>query len=225
MIIQTVRADLNGDGVLDTVSLTGDKEEAGSAFIRNIALIIRDGRTQRTETIALVNNAGYNPRLFIGDFNRDRLDDVLVSIDSGGSGGFGFYYLYSFAGGRARLLFDNDMYNREIKYDVIFKNGCKVEVYNYQLKKTYTIDVRAKQKDVYAQIFDRNCRLLQPTSGFVPGLNNLYPLAREAEGGYNLLAFERVIGLYGADTLGNLETVLVWNGAGFVQSTESLRLS
>ena len=225
MIIQTKRADVNGDGVLDTIFLTGEKEKTEDIFIRNIKLVFEDGRTKRAATITFSNNVGYNPRLFIGDFNKDKIDDVLISIDSGGSGGFGFYYIYSFTGNTTRRLFDNDEYNREIKYDVIYKDGCKVQVYNYQLKKTYIIDVSAKQKDFYAEIYDRSCKLLKPTSGFVPGLNNLYPLAGDAQGSYNLLAIERVIGLYGADTLGILETVLEWNGTKFVQHTESLKIN
>jgi len=224
-IIQTKRADLNGDGVIDTIYLTGEKEKPQDIFIRNIALEIEDGKTRKITKITFSNNAGYNPRLFIGDFNKDKIDDVMISIDSGGSGGFGFYYIYSFAGNISRMLFDNEEFNQEFKYDVIYKEGCKVQVYSYQLKKTYIIDVSEKQKGIYAEIYNKNCKLLKPTSGFVPGLNNLYPLATDEPGSYNLLAISRVIGLYGADTLGYLETVLEWNGTKFVPRTETLKIN
>ena len=223
--IQTKRADVNGDGVVDTIYLTGEKEKPEDIFIRNIKLVIEDGRTQKRTVITFANNAGYNPRLFLGDFNKDNTDDILISIDSGGSGGFGFYYIYSFVGDRAQLLFDNDGYNAKIKYDVIYKDGCKVQVYNYQFKKVYIIDVRAKQKEIYSDIYDKNCSLLKPTSGFVPGLNNLYPLAGKTQDSYNLLAIERVIGLYGADTLGYLETILEWDGVRFIQRAETLKIN
>jgi hypothetical protein len=96
MVITTINADVTGDGILDIVSLIGEKDETSDIFIKNIMLVIKDGKTGQSTSTTFSNNAGYNPRLFIGDFTCDGVGEILISIDSGGSGGFGFYYIYSY---------------------------------------------------------------------------------------------------------------------------------
>lgn len=208
-VITSVQADVSGDGTADTISLIGDRDISNAAFIRNITLVIEDGSTGQTATTSFPDNAGYNPRLFIGDFTGDSVPEIFISIDSGGSGGFGFYYIYSYKNKVLRKLFDREDFNRLFKYRVDFRNGCKVAVYSEYFRKTYIIDVSSRV-DFYQEegVYNRNCRLLKPTEGFVPGLNNLYPLSTDMPNRYNLLALQRVIGLFGADTLGILETTL-----------------
>lgn len=219
--ITSQKADVTGDGIDDTVILRGYKEAPDDNFIKDITLLMEKGSTNETSTVTFPSNAGYNPRLFLGDFTGDGIQDVMVSIDSGGSGGFGFYYLYSFVGGISKKLFDRDEFNETYKYRVTFREGCLVSVYSEYFKKTSIIDVSSR-REFYEQegIYNRSCKLLKSTEGFVPGLNNLYPLNSDSAGAYNLLALQRVIGLYGADTIGSIETTLKWNGTSFVAVAE-----
>ena len=78
--------DVNGDGVLDTVYLYGQVDGPPGIFADNITLVIQDGRSNKSTTVHLKNNAGYNARLFLGDFNKDTVPDIMVSIDTGGVG-------------------------------------------------------------------------------------------------------------------------------------------
>jgi hypothetical protein len=84
-IVFFVRGDVNGDRIPDNVYLTGIKTSI-SPFTQNITLEIQDGRTGKFVTIPLSENVGYNPRLFLGEFTGDGTADILISIDSGGSG-------------------------------------------------------------------------------------------------------------------------------------------
>lgn len=104
--------DVNGDGIPDKVSLFGSKSEGDDGiFIENITVIIHDGRTNRIKTITPAFNSGYNARLFLGDFTKDRVKDIKISIETGGSGGYGFFYIYSFKNNVLREIFDFDKYN------------------------------------------------------------------------------------------------------------------
>lgn len=94
-IYSYAQGDVNGDSLEDQVYLVG-QETPDSPYITNITLVIQDGRNNKFHSIPLKTNTGYNPRLFLGDFTGSGTDDILVSMDSGGSGGFGYFYIYSF---------------------------------------------------------------------------------------------------------------------------------
>lgn len=86
-ILDYKQGDVNGDGVIDTVYLMGDKRKSSqSPFVENINLVVLDGATRRYSRVPLKENAGYNPTLFLGDFTGNRVNDIVVYIDSGGSG-------------------------------------------------------------------------------------------------------------------------------------------
>lgn len=88
-LLDMKQGDVNGDGIIDNVYLYGDK--SNGIFADNITLIIQDGLSNQSTTVNLQNNAGYSARLFLGDFSKDNVQDILVSIDSGGSGGYGTF--------------------------------------------------------------------------------------------------------------------------------------
>ena len=100
------QGDVTGEGIIDYVYLYGRKNVETEIFADHITLVIQDGRSNQTSTISLQNNAGYNAKLFLGDYSKDNILDILVSIESGGSGGYGIFYIYSFKNNIPHLLFD-----------------------------------------------------------------------------------------------------------------------
>ena len=52
--------------------------------------------TYRTVKRFEENDCGYEPSLKLVDLNHDGLDDLLISIPTGGSGGLSNFYLYTF---------------------------------------------------------------------------------------------------------------------------------
>jgi len=111
-IVDYIRGDVNGDRIPDNVYLTGIRTP-NSPFIQNITLVIQNGMTGEITSIALSENAGYNPTLFLGDFTGNRVNDILISINSGGSGGIMYYYICSFLNNSEKLLFDFNEYNKK----------------------------------------------------------------------------------------------------------------
>jgi len=216
IIIDKKIGDVNGDGIADTVYLIAKKADySNSPFLSDIKVIIIDGNTSISNEIVFDNNAGYNPTLFLGPFTNRKLDDIFVSINSGGSGGFGYYYLYSYVNNREKLLFDTNKFNNSFLYEVNYKDNYRVEVINLTLKKSFIIDISNKDREYISNIYDKTGKLKRTTSGEVLYLNNLYPLDINGDGVYDLYALNRVIGLYGADTLGNIETYLLWDSGSF----------
>lgn len=216
-ILYFQRGDVNGDKIPDNVYLIGRKPfGVGSPFCDNITLVIQDGKTNYFYTIPLKVNAGYNPTLFLGDFTGDKINDILISIDSGGSGGYSFFYVYSFINNQSQKLFDFELFNKYYMYDVIYKDYYQVEVVNKTLGKKFIIDIRYKGQEYLSEIYNENGILKAPLKGEVTALSGLYPIDFQRDGTYELYAIQRIIGRYNADTLGFVQTPLRWNGQRFV---------
>lgn len=209
--------DVNGDEIVDKVSLYGNKPDGETGiFVDNITVVIKDGKTNDIYTIPLKFNAGYNPTLFLGDFTGDKVNDILINIDSGGSGGYGFFYIYSFLDNQSEKLFDFELFNDYYTYDVVYKDNYKVEVTNKILGKKFIIDISNKGNSYLMKIYYPNGKLKDPLYGSVSAINGLYPIDFQRDGIYELSAIQRIIGLYNADTLGFAQMPLRWNGQRFV---------
>lgn len=213
-IVAFAYGDVNGDSIIDKVYLTGQKT-ADSPYIQNITLVIQDGRTGRYASVPLKNNGGYNPTLFLGDFNGDKIDDILICINSGGSGAITYDYLFSFVQNVPKLLFDSDVYNDTFNYDVIYKDNYKVEVTSKIGNAKYIIDISLKGSDYLNEIYYKTGKLKAPITGFVNPVSALYPVDIDSDGVYELFAFQKIAGRYNADSLGYVQNVLMWNKTSF----------
>lgn len=200
--------------------LYGNKAQGSlSGFADHITLVIQDGRSNQRTTVTIQNNAGYNARLFLGNFDKDKMQEILVSIDTGGSGGYGIFYVYSFKNNILRQLFDVDKYNKDHQFHVNYEDFYKVSVGSPQLDVLFIIDISSKGYDYLSTYYNENGKLKQPIKGEVLALGALQPIvANEKDLRYDLLAFQRIIGTTNADTLGYVENLLTSNGMKFNSS-------
>lgn len=214
-IVSLVQGDVNGDGIPDNVYLTGI-ETSDSPFTQNITLVIQDGRTGRFTNVPLSDNSGYNPRLFLGEFTGDGIDDIFISIDSGGSGAIMYHYIYSFINNQPRLLFNFNSYNEEYNYEVTYKDNYRVEVSSRKNDRNYIIDISTRDDEYLNEIYYENGKLKSPISGFVNPLSGLYPVDFDSNNVYELLAYQKIAGRYNADSLGYVLNTLKWKDNKFI---------
>jgi hypothetical protein len=214
-IVSFAKGDVTGDRVPDNVYFTGTKTP-DSPFIQNITLVIQDGRTGRTRSVQLSENAGYNPTLYLGDFTGNGVDDILIRIDSGGSGAFTYDYVYSFVNNNPQLLFDFNVYNDQFQYDVIYQDNYKVKVVSKINNRTYLIDISLREPEYLNEIYNPNGKLKSPIMGFVNPLSGLYPVDFDSNGVYELMAYQKIAGRYNADALGYVLNTLGWKNNSFV---------
>jgi hypothetical protein len=214
-ILAIQNGDVNGDRINDTVYLIGKKSSDSSPLVTDISIIIKDGKNGHTYPIILKENMGYNPTLNLYNFTNENMDNIFVAIDSGGSGGYGYYYIYSFKNNTVTEVFSSESFSNTYNYVVKYKDNYKVEVINKTLKKSFLIDISNKGKEYLETIYNNNGTLKKDINGYVLALNNLYPVDINRDGVFELYALQRVIGLYGADTLGIIITPLYFNKNGF----------
>lgn len=225
VLLDMKQGDVNGDGFIDNVYLYGNKHDESGTFADQITLVIQDGRSNRISTIALPNNSGYDALLFLGDFSKDNISDILVSIESGGSGGYGFFYIYSFNNNIPRRLFDIEKYNKDYSFNVNYEDLYKVSVGSPSLDLLFTLDISYKGFDYLSQLYDENGKLKQPFKGEVLAAAALYPIITNRKSlSYDLLVFQRIIGTSNSDTLGYVENLLTWNGTQFISTTLAIEI-
>ncbi len=224
-VIDYARADVTGDGEADEIFLVGNKPSGtDSPYFDNIELMIQDGVTKKYIKIKFKENSGYNPTLFLGDFTGNKVLDILVSIDSGGSGAIGFYYIYSVLNNKPKQLFDFEEFNEKYKYSVNYKDNFRVEIISKNLKEKYLLDISTRGKQYLDEIYYKNGKLKKPIEGFVNPISGLYPIDIQRDGVYGLLILQKIAGQYNADSLGFVETFMEWDKNKFVPMTQMVSI-
>ena len=222
VLIDEKMGDVTGDGVPDKICLYGDKS-ADTLYISNITLEIEDGQT-RLKSDLITEVSGYNPTLFLGDFTKDKTDEINLSMDTGGSGGYGIFAVYSYKNNDFITLFESEKYNIEYQYMVEYKDLYKVSVGNEMLNKLFPLDISDKGYDYVSQYYNENGELIKSVQGEVLALGALTPVVgSEKDNSFDLLARQRIIGSTNSDTLGYIENLLSWDGERF--ATVNMRAS
>lgn len=218
VIVSEAYGDVNGDGAMDYVYLTAVRaDDPSSPYVTQITLHIQDGITKRNHVIPLDDNgnAGYNPTLFLGDFTGDGVQDIMITIDSGGSGAFTFNYIYSFVHNQARKLFDYNQYNEQNQYTVTYLDYYKVQVVSAATGQTFLIDISGRGEEYLSQIYNRDGTLKKQIEGWADGVSGFYPVDMDRNGVYEIRAYQQLSGLYHADSLGYVVNTLQWDGNHF----------
>lgn len=225
-VLDMKQGDVTGDGISDQVYLYGHKPDGPSGiFADHITLVIQDGYSQQRTVVPLSNDAGYNAALLLGDFDQNKISDIWISIDSGGSGGYGSFYIYSFAHQMLRLLFDTESYNQQYQFSVQYEDFYKVTVASKQLNLLFTLDISGKGADYLNTYYNENGKLIKPVQGEVLALAALNPIiTAENRVSFDLLALQRIIGATNADTLGYVTNLLTWDGNKFVSTRLSVAI-
>ncbi len=218
-IVAYAYGDVNGDNIRDFVYLTGTRTP-GSGYIRNITLLIRDGRTGIKQRVKLKSDSGYSPAVTLVDFTADKTKDIIVGIASGGSGGIMFYYIFSDVNSDIKMLFDYEEFNNRYSYKVVYRDFYKVIVKNLVNNVSFIIDISLKGREYLSEIYTPEGTLKEPIEGWVDPLGGLYPIDYDGNGVYELLGYQGISGRYHADSLGNLQSILKWDGQKFYLTTQ-----
>ena len=212
-IVALVRGDVTGDGIPDNIYLIG-KKEGDVPFVQDIVLAVRDGRSGRLSKVPL-NVGGYNPTIFLGDFSGDKIKDILIQIDSGGSGAITYDFIYSFLDNNPVKMFDFEEYNELYRYDVNYRDYYNAEVISRENRMRYLISLIYKGSAYLDELYNPNGKLIKPVTGSVDPLSSLFPVDLERDGVYEIMLFQRITGLYEADGLGYVQNILKWDNGRF----------
>ena len=215
--------DVTGDGIPDLILLTGTKPFGNeSPFVDKVMLTIKNERVGIDVSFALPKSSGYNPTLYLGDFTGDKVNEILVRSDSGGSGGITYDFLYSFLNQSLRLLFDQESFYNAFTFSVNYLNDYQARVENQTLNQSYIVSLLYKGEEYLSEVYNEDGTLKAPVQGDVLPPGGVYPIDLQRNGVDELLVYQRVIGRYNADGLGYLSTPLQWKENRFMPMYQTL---
>ncbi len=197
--------DVTGDHIPDQVSLSGQKFSPDTVYYKQLYVEVVDKATQKPTTITL--QGGYNPKMLFCDFNGDRVADIYVSAETGGSGGTSNYYIYT------------DINNIPTELPVPqpltitghFQDHYKVSISIKEQNKTYTLDL-SERKNTYEQDgFYRNGKLVTPSNVLPNAYSVLRPVDTDHNGVCELYGVQRIAGFYNADTIAYATSLWKWD--------------
>lgn len=201
----------------DKVILVGEFPDEKSNYANSLQLVI-----DRENDLPLTMNVPYdgcNMQLFVGDFTGDRIDNIMIRgeynntlVDKNGHNNLINYELgviYKYENEKLIEIFNMEKYkNNNLPY-AKFKNNYRTSVYCN--KKKYLIDLSTRSKEYLNGIYDENKKV---KTNLIPTLDNpsgIFPIKEVFNDCYNLLIYQKIVGINNSDVIGTIETLINLN--------------
>ncbi|RTE11356.1 hypothetical protein [Paenibacillus whitsoniae] len=202
-LIQTREIDVTGDGKFEVVSLIGTKMDMNSPYYDKLFLTsVGEGQAQ----VVIPLQGGYNPRMDFCDFIHDKLPQIYVTSDTGGSGGYTTNQIFSL---RNNVPTEIPM-PEPLHVNATFKNNYKVKMKIQETGKSFKLNI-ADRKDSYEQFgIYKDGKVVKPLIVNVDAYSLLKPVDVDGDGFCELKGVQRITGIANADTLGYVTSVWKW---------------
>ena len=189
----------------DKVILVGTYSDKDSNYVENVEIIINPGRGGAALTTK-TTYSGYNFSLFLGDFNGDGKDEIMVSGEYGGSGGYAIAAIYDLNRGRLIEIFNPDKFSTKYIVTAKYLDKYRVLVNSETLKQYFEYDISNRQKVYLDMIYDKKGKVNKGQEPSVSAVNGAYPIMMPYKKLYYLFLRQRLIGVNNADTIGYVES-------------------
>ncbi|MDQ0154523.1 hypothetical protein [Robertmurraya andreesenii] len=213
VLITEKTADITGDGEEESIYLKGIEYQEDSLHFKTIFLEVREknGRTHNMEF-----DGGFEPAICLKDFNDDGVKDVLVTINTGGSGGILNHHLYSLKDSKVTDLMTPEPL--VISGQFLDKYKAKITIENNH--KSHKFDLKERAKDYELNGLYHNGKLNEPTELIMGGFDRLKPIKIKGKK-WGLRGNQTISGAAHADVIGRVEsTWILKNGVWVLLSTK-----
>ncbi|GFZ85017.1 hypothetical protein GCM10008018_33830 [Paenibacillus marchantiophytorum] len=202
-LIQTREIDVTGDGKPDIVSLFGSKADTSSPYFDKLYIAV-SGQAQQQVIIPL--EGGYNPYMAFCDFIGDKLPQIYVAAETGGSGGLSYYYIYSLKNDVPTAI----PLPEPLRVTSTFKNNYKVKLKIEETGKSFLIDLSDRKDDYEKFGVYKDGKVVKPLIVNVDGYGALKPIDKDNDGICELMGIQRITGIANADTIGYATSIWKW---------------
>ncbi|MEC0229170.1 hypothetical protein [Paenibacillus alba] len=202
-LVQTREIDVTGDGKPDTVALIGSKLDPNSPYFDKLYIVV-SGQGQQQVVIPL--EGGYNPHMQFCDFIGDKLPQIYVAAETGGSGGLSYYYIYSLKNNVPTAI----PLPEPLRVKSTFKKNYKVLLKIEETGKSFKIDLMDRKDDYEKFGIYKDGKVIKPLIVNVDGYGALKPIDKDRDGICELMGIQRITGIANADTIGYANSIWKW---------------
>lgn len=177
-VTHVISKELTGDGKTDTLYVLGDRPDQAAMYYDQFTYVLKDGKTGKLTATPLkmiegYSGWGYEPVLEFADLNGDKTTDVSFSSFSGGTGGFTYYDISTFKGGKYKQLLGQKELTG-ISVTGQYQDGFKAVLTSKELKRTWIQDLSfEKAMLIEMNIYDQSGKLLVPTEAWTGPFVNI----------------------------------------------------
>lgn len=197
------------------ICIIAKEYEKGNQLAQELFLIVEDIDGGYKDSIKLDVDYGFGPNIGLYDFTGNGYFDILISMKSGGSGGYYFYYIYTYLNRKFVKIFDWMEFNKNNQFDVKYLDDMKVLVSGGSLTGEFLIDISQKDKAYLDSLYDSKRKLRTPTTGSASGVVNLYPVSINNNRKFELHIICNILGVVTMDILGGVVYIEKWGKTEF----------
>ena len=191
----------------DKVILLGSYYQSGSNFVENIEIVI-NSENDKKSIVTKVNYTGYNLELFLGDFDKDGLDEIMLRGAYGGSGGYEIASVYKYKNGSLEEIFSPEIFENKYTFKAKYLPRNLVEVISPQLEEKFIFHMNNKPKTYLDMIYEENGEVRKGVTPVISSINEAFPIKTVYSKENYLFIRQRVVGISNADTIGYIESFI-----------------
>ncbi|AZU62097.1 hypothetical protein [Neobacillus mesonae] len=196
--ISEQKADITGDGKLETILLKGVPYQDDENFLKEIYI---DVKASNAKNYTIPMESGAKASFQLVDMNNDGVKDVFATVQTGGSGGIVLSFLHSLKG----FVHTDLTVPEPVEMESRFLNDYQAEIKIKETGKTYHFDLN-ERKLYYKKLgLYYKGKLNEPTELMVNSYSSLKPVEL-ADGKLGLKGVQRVAGIANADTIAFVES-------------------
>lgn len=201
----------------DSVVLVGEFYDEKSNHANSLQLVIN--RENDLPITVNVPYNGYNMQLFVGDFTGDKIDNIMIrgeyenpQIYKDGHDNLISYELgviYKYESEKLIEIFNMKKYKNNNLACAKFKSNYRASVSCG--KKKYLIDLSARPKEYLNKIYDEDKKVKTNLKPTLDNPSEIFPMKVVFSDCYNLLIYQRIVGINNSDVIGTIETLINLN--------------
>ncbi|MBK1810165.1 hypothetical protein JHL18_05885 [Clostridium sp. YIM B02505] len=205
-IIEVKEGDITGYFSQDKAILTGEYPYVETTFTNNIELIVQPRRKKRPSLVK-VPFSGYYFQLFLGDFNGDGRDEILVRGSFLEVRGYAVGAIYAYSDGYLEKIFDHEIFTSSYPFKARYLDNYKIEVESLPLKERYLIDISGRPREYLDLLFDPTGKVKNNVSPAISPVIDVDPVKSIYNDTYSLIIKHNVLGIDNDDIFAIIESL------------------
>ncbi|MEG2984723.1 MAG: hypothetical protein RR835_08480 [Peptostreptococcaceae bacterium] len=218
IVLSTKYGDINGDSYPEKITLVGTPFDENSVYIQNLQLII-EHKSTAIQTFNIPIN-GYVFNLALVDVLKNNFEQMIITGQYGGSGGFAIFRLYEYKDDKLNLILSDETLSNQINCYGTYEKNKTISISCLETNKLYTIDIKNNPKVYLDLIYDENGNIVKNLTPIISDVNTVYPILAPYNKFYSLQVQQRIIGISNSDTLGILQSIIEVNKKGKISIKE-----